>query len=95
MNDSCVSVLLPDDVRRARPLGRGLDVELDLSTFREVFAADILHVEENVFVVVEVAVMKKSTLPFAITNKQRVGRGITLLGAAVPRLFTHIRTHRS
>ena len=59
-SDECVSVLQSDDVRGARPLRRGLDVELDLSPFRQVLSADILHVEENVFVVIEIAVVSRN-----------------------------------
>ena len=38
------------EVRRARALVGLLDVELDFLTFLEVGTADVLHVEEHVFV---------------------------------------------
>jgi len=57
--DSRRSVLLPDDVRCSGALGGGLDIELDLRSLREILATDVLHVEEDVFVVVEVAVVSR------------------------------------
>src|SRR6056297_838182 len=39
-----------DDVRRAGALGGLFDVEVDLGSFRQIFTANVLHVEENVVV---------------------------------------------
>ena len=47
---STVTVSSADEVRRARALGCLFDVELHLGSFREILAADVLHVEEHVLV---------------------------------------------
>ena len=46
------SELVADDVRRAGTLGGLFDVEIDVLSFFEIGSANVLHVEENVLVLV-------------------------------------------
>ena len=50
--DGLKSVLVANDVRRTRALGGLFDIEIYVRSFFEVRAANVLHVEEYVFVLV-------------------------------------------
>jgi len=83
--------------------GRGLDVELDIGTFREAFATDVLHVEEHVLVVKIAVVCRNETVASAVEEpiptdnrtNTRPRRRTPFAGRAVERRITRASCVRS